>query len=614
MSHNGWKPTLHFAKGQLAAIHSLSAAADLRGAYDALLGADLFQDAEPMTLAQLASHAVHREYAAGQLIFRQGDVGEVALVISSGTVDVATSHRGREVTLATRESGDCIGEMSVVSGAPRSATVRARTDICAFALSGHALRAALRRDSVLAERISKQIDRLSVDAFLKLSSPFARLSSTTIWELAGQLRRRTLVPGETLIQQGDVGDCFYLIVSGRFEVVRRGEWARVATTIARLGPGDCVGEATLVTRAPRNATVRALDGGEVLELSRSAFEQAVLMHSGLRDFFRELFLARYRSAPQQLLQAVDPVLTLMPGLRASQARRIYAIFAAGIVILALLSAASMGTNNLSLTLGVLALGVMLPAACYVAYIRERDLIRQTPVRTLLVVGLIAGAIGVPVALYLEILADLPHVQSTLLTALIEEPLKLLATVWVMSRRQYRFILDGVIFGITAAVGFGAFESAGYAVVALVEPMEMCGTTNGISCMVSTVWLRMIGVFLGHGPWTAIICATLWRERSRRAHPLTWPMAGMVGLVVVLHTLWNLNPILLGLPLSIVSMTALRALLREGLQHQAAALRGLSFLSANEEFVTNSDQSTCPQCATQFPTAAYYCARCGLALI
>src|SRR5688572_32686811 len=50
--------------------------------------------------------------------------------------------------------------------------------------------------------------------------------------------------------------------------------------------------------------------------------------------------------------------------------------------------------------------------------------------------------------------------SAVLTAAIEEPLKLLGVAWVMGRRHYRFAFDGVVFGIAAAMGFGALETFG----------------------------------------------------------------------------------------------------------------------------------------------------------
>lgn len=229
--------------------------------------------------------------------------------------------------------------------------------------------------------------------------------------------------------------------------------------------------------------MRTLDTAEVLELDRTSFMQSVHAQQNVGAFFRELFLARYHRAPRELLEAIDAASALMPGLRPSRAGLVLGVFISGLALLALTSVASIWTN-LAFSLVTLFLGAVLPAACYVAYIRQRDLLRQVPVRTLLVIGLAVAGVAVPLAVYLENLADLPRIEGALLTAVIEEPLKLLGVAWVMGRRQYRFALDGMIFGVTAAVGFGAFESFGYGLLALVEPAGLCGPgTAGPACMV-----------------------------------------------------------------------------------------------------------------------------------
>ena len=78
-----------------------------------------------------------------------------------------------------------------------------------------------------------------------------------------------LAPGETLVEQGEVGDAFYAIRSGQAEVYENGEFKRT------LGPGDHFGEIALLLDVPRTATVVARTPMRVYRLDREGFDQLV---------------------------------------------------------------------------------------------------------------------------------------------------------------------------------------------------------------------------------------------------------------------------------------------------------------------------------------------------
>ena len=73
--------------------------------------------------------------------------------------------------------------------------------------------------------------------------------------------------GETVFEQGDYGDRFYIVRAGEVEVVKNG--VRVAT----LGPGDTFGEVALVRNTPRTATIRATKPTDLTAISRGSFKR-----------------------------------------------------------------------------------------------------------------------------------------------------------------------------------------------------------------------------------------------------------------------------------------------------------------------------------------------------
>lgn len=70
-----------------------------------------------------------RRFAPGHVIFRQGELGNQVYVIVSGEAEVVQELETGEAVIARLQSGQFFGEMALVRGAPRVATVRAVTDL-----------------------------------------------------------------------------------------------------------------------------------------------------------------------------------------------------------------------------------------------------------------------------------------------------------------------------------------------------------------------------------------------------------------------------------------------------------------------------------------------------
>ena len=98
---------------------------------------------------------------------------------------------------------------------------------------------------------------------------FAPLPLPSIEQLARLLEPRSVHAGEAVFAQGDIGDCYYVIVDGTADVTGGGNG------VASLGPGEGFGEIALLHSRPRTATVRARTDLQLMALSGANFTSVV---------------------------------------------------------------------------------------------------------------------------------------------------------------------------------------------------------------------------------------------------------------------------------------------------------------------------------------------------
>ena len=99
--------------------------------------------------------------------------------------------------------------------------------------------------------------------------------------LMAALEPEDIAAGETLITQGSPSDALYLVWDGSLEI----EVAGRDRVVSRLGPGDIVGEVSLLDPGPASATVRSDAGCTVLVLRRAQLEQLWAEHPAIATRF-----------------------------------------------------------------------------------------------------------------------------------------------------------------------------------------------------------------------------------------------------------------------------------------------------------------------------------------
>jgi len=97
--------------------------------------------------------------AAGEAVFREGDLGTEMFIIHAGQVEIVKELDGSEAQLAVLERGDFFGEMSLLEELPRAATARALTDVKLLQINGSTFDQMLRDNPEIAVRMMRKLSR-----------------------------------------------------------------------------------------------------------------------------------------------------------------------------------------------------------------------------------------------------------------------------------------------------------------------------------------------------------------------------------------------------------------------------------------------------------------------
>lgn len=109
---------------------------------------------DAQAIRALAEHAQTRVYLPGELVVREGEPGEEFFVIMDGEAEVVIKTGDRSTPVATLAKGQFFGELSLLTGAPRSATVRAKSQLTVTVIGKHAMSHIMSRNPGLAEKFA----------------------------------------------------------------------------------------------------------------------------------------------------------------------------------------------------------------------------------------------------------------------------------------------------------------------------------------------------------------------------------------------------------------------------------------------------------------------------
>ena len=126
----------------------------------------------------------------------------------------------------------------------------------------------------------------TIAGFIADNALFESLSRPVVRSIAAQLQEQHFAPGKIVMQEGEVGDSFYIIRSGHVRAVLNREGQD--RILSEMGPGEGFGEMALLSDQPRSCTIKAIDDAHLFVLNREAFEDLYMRFPELAFKFEEL--------------------------------------------------------------------------------------------------------------------------------------------------------------------------------------------------------------------------------------------------------------------------------------------------------------------------------------
>ena len=230
----------------------------------------------------LASVMTARAYAAGKTIIEAGTPATALYWLAHGTVTVKKG----TTQLGELHSGAFFGEIALVGGTTRTASVIASDDVWLLEIPAKAVEAAAQKQPQLAEVLAFHARARLLSNLTKMSELFKALAQADRDALLAKFSTELVAADTTFITEGAPNEYLWVIVAGRCEVRGGG------SVVAELGPGAAVGEISLVSGANAVADVVAVEQVVVLKLAKRDFDEVAKKNPKLLATVEKLVVAR----------------------------------------------------------------------------------------------------------------------------------------------------------------------------------------------------------------------------------------------------------------------------------------------------------------------------------
>src|SRR5690242_4406321 len=229
---------------------------------------------KPENQNDLASKSQLQDTEAGRYIFRQGDADKRTVYLVKGEVEL----RSGDKIVRTISGGSEEARHPLAPQIPRHLAARAKTNVEWFGVDSDLLDIMLTWDQtgafevadLQAEQESPTDDWMTT---ILQTKAFHRIPPANIQAVLMRMENIARKAGDVIIKQGDEGDFFYIVTTGKCVVTRETPTNKAGINLAELVTGDGFGEEALISDAKRNATITMLTDGSLVRLAKEDFKK-----------------------------------------------------------------------------------------------------------------------------------------------------------------------------------------------------------------------------------------------------------------------------------------------------------------------------------------------------
>ena len=299
-------------------------------------------DTASVVLAAFEGRDRELRFDTGDVLVNEGDVAHEVFVVLAGRFEAVKVTGQGSVVVGSVGPGEILGEITVIAGGRRTATLRATESSVVRAIDRLPFERWLIEHGAITDEVSlrarERIDRTQVAEML--TDLLGTTEPELIAEIVDRCEWRRLAAGEVLFAQGDPSDAAYFVVGGRvrasvLDVARPldddtgpddmrpgdtgpGDTGPGEVVIGELGRGEVVGELGLIDDALRSATIRAVRDTTLARFPAEMFEELIqrspaLMLQVTRNILRRMRATTRRGASRAstltlvvTTDAVDP--------------------------------------------------------------------------------------------------------------------------------------------------------------------------------------------------------------------------------------------------------------------------------------------------------------------
>ncbi len=244
----------------------------------------ILNELSPLQMREFMLDSEPKQYRRGEVVFEKNEPGSSLFAIAQGSVAVEIDPDDPSITVPIEE-GSIFGEVGLISGRRRGATIKAAEDLTVVEIS----RTAALKLQASVPAAKRAITRISTERQL-LQMFGSGLTADDIREVVDTSEIMNVRAGEVIIEEGSEGNDIYVIRVGSMVVEK--EIGGKPVFLSYLPAGSYVGEMTLIAGGYRTATVKAAIKSEVIKINGDAFKKVLDQHPALMKRAKKDMAAR----------------------------------------------------------------------------------------------------------------------------------------------------------------------------------------------------------------------------------------------------------------------------------------------------------------------------------